>query len=32
MEMNATPGKYMFIAGQKYDRGILVLGIRVVDK
>lgn len=32
VDMNATPGNYMFIAGQKFDNGILALGLRFVEK
>jgi len=30
--VNAKGGEYFFLAGQKYEDGILVLGIRVVEK
>lgn len=30
--VSAKRGEYFFLAGQKYEDGILVLGIRVVDK
>lgn len=29
LDVNATQGKYFFIAGQKYKKGILVIGIKV---
>ncbi|NUP06429.1 MAG: hypothetical protein HOW73_10260 [Polyangiaceae bacterium] len=29
LDVNALQGKYFFIAGQKYEKGILVIGIKV---
>ena len=30
LEVNAKPGEYFFVAGQKYKGGILVIGIRIL--